>query len=156
MDVPDPGAYDVLKAFKANRDKCDYCRRLHAPFGSRDRRFPKLLREEDITRPDGTTYEVAGDIARNVTGGVMLLPREDPKRNQVPGPAHYCLHPYVSSSVLKKSFNSSLSKPKMIAALEKVEKEALQPGCRCTKKKLRCFAEPEDKYKHCSPSRTRL
>ncbi|XP_076657918.1 uncharacterized protein LOC143362023 [Halictus rubicundus] len=152
VDVPDPGAYDVLKAFKANRDKCDYCRGLHAPFGSIDRRFPNLPREEDITRPDATSYELAGDIAKNVTGGVLLLPPKDLKKNQVPGPAHYCLYPYESSSVLKKSFNTSLSKPKIIAALEKVEKEALQSGCRCTKKKLRWFAEPVNKYKHCSPS----
>nr|XP_031843844.1 sperm-tail PG-rich repeat-containing protein 2-like [Nomia melanderi] len=94
VDVPDPGAYDVLTAFKANRDKCDYLsRRLPAPFGSRASRFPKTLREHDVQRPDPTTYDVAGDISSNVAGGVISFPLRDPRKPKAPGPARYCVRP---------------------------------------------------------------
>ncbi|XP_024868958.1 sperm-tail PG-rich repeat-containing protein 2-like [Temnothorax curvispinosus] len=50
-DVPDSGAYEVLSAFKANRDRCDFlCRRLTPPFGSRASRFP-IIPEDDFRVP---------------------------------------------------------------------------------------------------------
>lgn len=46
-DVPDPGAYEALSAFKTNRDKCDFlCRQLIPPFGSRACRFPTILKDD--------------------------------------------------------------------------------------------------------------
>ncbi|KZC09607.1 Uncharacterized protein C4orf37 like protein [Dufourea novaeangliae] len=91
-DVPDPGAYDVSPAFKANRDKCNFpSRRLPAPFGSRANRFQKMLRSDDVQRPEPGTYDITVDIGKGVVGGVISLPREDSNKTRVPGPAHYCV-----------------------------------------------------------------
>ncbi|XP_076545822.1 sperm-tail PG-rich repeat-containing protein 2 [Osmia lignaria lignaria] len=49
-DIPDPGAYEVLTAFKANRDRCDIlCRPV--PFGSRISRFPPTPRKDKDHMP---------------------------------------------------------------------------------------------------------
>ncbi|CAK9802167.1 Sperm-tail PG-rich repeat-containing protein 2 [Anthophora quadrimaculata] len=146
--VPDPGAYEVLTAFKTNRDKCDFLSRRSAPpFGTRSRRSGFC----DITSdtPDPTSYHLAGDISRNVKGGVLprtIIKEETPR---APPPTRYCIHPYFTSSFLKKSHNVTLGKPKIIAALEEEEEPKAGPRCPCTKKKLRWFTTPIDYYQHC-------
>ncbi|KOC61810.1 Uncharacterized protein C4orf37 [Habropoda laboriosa] len=89
--VPDPGAYEVLTAFKTNRDKCDFlCRRSAPPFGTRSRRSGFC----DITMdtPDPTSYHLATDVLKNAKGGSMarsIIKEETPR---APGPTRYC-HP---------------------------------------------------------------
>ncbi|CAL7943303.1 unnamed protein product [Xylocopa violacea] len=146
-DVPDSGAYEVLTAFKATRDKCDFlCRRLAPPFGTRSSRLPKRI---EVVAPDPTTYYLATDISENVRGGVINpSPRRTKAPSLDPGPAHYCIHPYLSSTLLKRSFNVTLGKPKVIANLAKQEKHK---GSRCprTRKKLGWFAKSIRERKTC-------
>nr|XP_012148879.1 PREDICTED: sperm-tail PG-rich repeat-containing protein 2-like isoform X1 [Megachile rotundata]XP_012148880.1 PREDICTED: sperm-tail PG-rich repeat-containing protein 2-like isoform X1 [Megachile rotundata]XP_012148881.1 PREDICTED: sperm-tail PG-rich repeat-containing protein 2-like isoform X1 [Megachile rotundata]XP_012148882.1 PREDICTED: sperm-tail PG-rich repeat-containing protein 2-like isoform X1 [Megachile rotundata]XP_012148883.1 PREDICTED: sperm-tail PG-rich repeat-containing protein  len=138
VDVPDPGAYEVLTAFKANRDRCDVLRR-RAPFGSRVSRLPRTQDDKHPT-PDPTSYEMAGDISMNVKGGLMFLPSSIDEAKPGPGPTHYCIHPYHASSMLKKSFNVKLGKPKVIK--EMIEKEKSRKArCPCTRKTLRWFTK---------------
>ncbi|XP_070161370.1 sperm-tail PG-rich repeat-containing protein 2 [Polyergus mexicanus] len=110
-DVPDPGAYEALLAFKANRDRCDFlCPELIPSFGSRACRFPMTL-ESDFHVPGPAHYNLSGDISKNVKNGVICYaPRERKEDIKGPGPLHYHIHPYIASSVLKKSFNVTLGK----------------------------------------------
>ncbi|XP_071567392.1 uncharacterized protein [Temnothorax nylanderi] len=89
-DVPDSGAYEVLSAFKANRDRCDFlCRRLTPPFGSRASRFP-MIPEDDFRVPGPAHYDLRRDISKNVKNGVIYsAPREKKKDVKGPGPLHY-------------------------------------------------------------------
>ncbi|XP_018053258.1 PREDICTED: sperm-tail PG-rich repeat-containing protein 2-like [Atta colombica] len=89
-EVPDSGAYEVLSAFKANRDRCDFlCRRLAPPFGSRASRFP-MIPEDDFHVPGPAHYDLRGDISKNVKNGVIYsAPREKKMDIKKPGPLHY-------------------------------------------------------------------
>ncbi|XP_017766211.1 PREDICTED: sperm-tail PG-rich repeat-containing protein 2-like [Eufriesea mexicana] len=145
--APDPGAYEVLTAFKANRDKCDFlCPRMAAPFGTRSVRRLQIARD-DKDLPDPTYYDVSGDISENAKGGVIPRSRPIDDTPVTPAPDRYCIHPYLSSSVVKKSFNVSLGKPKAIAELEEQEKQNKGARCPCTRKKLRWFSPSVQEYK---------
>ncbi|KYQ54243.1 Uncharacterized protein C4orf37 like protein [Trachymyrmex zeteki] len=96
-DVPDSGAYEVLSAFKANRDRCDFlCRRLAPPFGSRASRFP-MIPEGDFHVPGPAHYDLRGDISKNVKNGVIYsAPREKKMDVKGPGPFHYHVKCWVT------------------------------------------------------------
>ncbi|XP_018367205.1 PREDICTED: sperm-tail PG-rich repeat-containing protein 2-like [Trachymyrmex cornetzi] len=147
-DVPDSGAYEVLSAFKANRDRCDFlCRRLAPPFGSRASRFP-MIPEDDFHVPGPAHYDLRGDISKNVKNGVIYsAPREKKMDIKRPGPLHYHIHPYNASSILKKSFNVTLGQPKTIQRINEVQTPWQH---RRSKKILRWFAISREKYQHCS------
>ncbi|XP_046142150.1 sperm-tail PG-rich repeat-containing protein 2-like [Osmia bicornis bicornis] len=133
----------------------------HAAFKSRTNRFPKAQKDREIalTRSlkvrasshDPTYYEVAGDISMGVKGGAMSLASsaDEKFRKSVPGPSHYCIHPYLSSSILKKTFNVKLGKPKVIAEMMKQEEPGTKVHCPCKRKKLRWFAMGPKAYQHC-------
>ncbi|CAD1473894.1 unnamed protein product, partial [Heterotrigona itama] len=128
---PDPGAYDVLTAFRANRDKCDFlCPRLAPPFGTRSSRLPKSPRDiEDM--PDPTYYNLASDISENVRGGVIPESEKIEEISFAPSPTRYCIHPYLSSSISKRSFNVTLGESKVITNWTKHEKGKKDPRCPC-------------------------
>ncbi|XP_067207433.1 sperm-tail PG-rich repeat-containing protein 2-like [Linepithema humile] len=90
-DVPDPGAYEALSAFKTNRDRCDFlCRRLAPPFGSRASRFPVISKGIDFHVPGPSYYDLRGDISKNVKNGVICYaPREKKENIKGPGPLRY-------------------------------------------------------------------
>ncbi|KAK1126878.1 hypothetical protein K0M31_004499 [Melipona bicolor] len=89
--APDPGAYDVLTAFRANRDKCDFlCPRLAPPFGTRSSRLPKSPRDvKDM--PDPTYYNLATDISENVKGGVIPESEKIEEISLAPPATRYCV-----------------------------------------------------------------
>ncbi|KAI4494484.1 hypothetical protein M0802_008805 [Mischocyttarus mexicanus] len=147
IDAPDPGAYEALTSFKANRDRCDFlCRRLAPPFLSRARRVLEITKGIDMTVPAPTHYTILYDISKGVKGGVIPYSRRDKeKKKKVPGPQDYCINPYIDSSVIKKSFNVTLGKPKFIGEKKRV-KNRLKPS----KKTLRWFVTPIEDYRHCS------
>nr|XP_033188842.1 sperm-tail PG-rich repeat-containing protein 2-like [Bombus vancouverensis nearcticus] len=89
--APDSGAYEVLTAFKANRDKCDFlCPRLAPPFGTRSKRLPKSPRDiKDM--PDPTYYNVITDISENVKGGVIPESEKIAELSFSPPPTRYCV-----------------------------------------------------------------
>ncbi|KYN31534.1 Uncharacterized protein C4orf37 like protein [Trachymyrmex septentrionalis] len=97
-DVPDSSAYEVLSAFKANRDRCDFlCRRLAPPFGSRASRFPMI---PEFHVPGPTHYDLRRDISKNVKNGVIYsAPREKKMDVKGPGPLHY--HDIASSQHMR-------------------------------------------------------
>ncbi|XP_072754212.1 uncharacterized protein [Anoplolepis gracilipes] len=148
-DVPDPGAYEALSAFKANRDRCDFlCRQLiPSPFGSRACRFPMTLKG-DFHVPGPAHYNLSGDISKNIKNGVICYaPRERKEDIKAPGPLHYHIHPYIASSVLKKSFNVTLDKSKIIKPINEIQTPWQH---RRSKKVLRWFAVPRKRYQHCT------
>ncbi|XP_018397188.1 PREDICTED: sperm-tail PG-rich repeat-containing protein 2-like [Cyphomyrmex costatus] len=147
-DVPDSGAYEVLSAFKANRDRCDFlCRRLAPPFGSRASRFP-MIPEGDFHVPGPAHYDLKGDISKNVKNGVIYsAPREKKMDVKGPGPLHYHIHPHITSSVLKKSFNVTLGQPNTVQKINDIQTPWQR---RRSKKTLYWFAVPREKYQHCS------
>lgn len=51
---PDAGIYETLKAFKRNRDKCEFPM-LHVPFGTRGTRSSKIW--FDTKKTPGTSIE---------------------------------------------------------------------------------------------------
>ncbi|XP_046815309.1 sperm-tail PG-rich repeat-containing protein 2-like [Vespa crabro] len=148
IDAPDPGAYEALTSFKANRDRCDFlCRRLAPPFLSSARRVLEITKGIDMTVPASTHYTILYDISKGVKGGVISYSRRDKeKRTKIPGPQYYCINPYIESSVLKKSFNVTLGKEKFIGEKKSV-KGRLQRGY--TRKTLRCFSKSYKDYRHC-------
>ncbi|KAM0728430.1 Sperm-tail PG-rich repeat-containing protein 2 [Formica fusca] len=147
-DVPDPGAYEALSAFKANRDRCDFlCPELIPSFGSRACRFPMTL-ESDFHVPGPAHYNLSGDVSKNVKNGVICYaPREKKEDIKGPGPLHYHIHPYIASSVLKKSFNVTLGKSKNIKTINEIDTPWRYQR---PKKVLRCFAIPRKRYQHCT------
>ncbi|XP_011691565.1 PREDICTED: sperm-tail PG-rich repeat-containing protein 2-like [Wasmannia auropunctata] len=149
-DVSDSGAYEVLSAFKANRDRCEFlCRRLAPPFGSRASRFPMILKG-DFHVPGPAHYDLRGDISKNVKNGVIYsAPREKKEHFKGPGPLHYHIHPYITSSILKKSFNVSLGKPRTIERMKSKNEIQTPWHHRRPKKTLRWFAVPRERYQHC-------
>ncbi|KAL2716643.1 sperm-tail PG-rich repeat-containing protein 2-like [Vespula squamosa] len=148
IDAPDPGAYEALTSFKANRDRCDFlCRRLAPPFLSSARRVLEITKGIDMTVPASTHYTILYDISKGVKGGVISYSRCDKeKKTKIPGPQYYCINPYIESSVLKKSFNVTLGKEKFVGETKKV-KSRLYRGF--SKKTLRWFATPLKDYRHC-------
>ncbi|KAF7410340.1 hypothetical protein HZH68_004721 [Vespula germanica] len=148
IDAPDPGAYEALTSFKANRDRCDFlCRRLAPPFLSSARRVLEITKGIDMTVPASTHYTILYDISKGVKGGVISYSRCDKeKKTKIPGPQYYCINPYIGSSVLKKSFNVTLGKEKFIGETKKV-KSRLYRGP--SKKALRWFATTHKDYRHC-------
>ncbi|KAG5327879.1 STPG2 protein, partial [Pseudoatta argentina] len=167
-EVPESGAYEVFSAFKANRDRCDFlCRRLAPPFGSRASRFP-MIPGDDFHVPGinlskyqivykaffycyactgPAHYDLRGDISKNVKNGVMYYaPREKKMDIKGPGPSRYHIHPYIASSILKKSFNVTLGQPKTIQRISEVQTPWQR---RRSKKILRWFAISHEKYQHC-------
>ncbi|XP_026825708.1 sperm-tail PG-rich repeat-containing protein 2-like [Ooceraea biroi] len=151
-DGPYPGAYEALSAFKANRDRCDFlCRRLAPPFGSRASRFPTIPKSLDFhvpgTKRGPSHYDLRGDISKNVKYGVICYaPRERNKEIKGPGPSHYRIHPYIASSVLKKSFNITLDKSEIVKPSCKIQKSSCH---RRSKKTSRYFVVPRRTYQHC-------
>ncbi|XP_011068530.1 PREDICTED: sperm-tail PG-rich repeat-containing protein 2-like [Acromyrmex echinatior] len=146
-EVPDSGAYEVFSAFKANRDRCDFlCRRLAPPFGTRASRLP-MIPEDDFHVPGPAHYDLRGDISKNVKNGVIYsAPREKKMDIKGPGPSRYHIHPYIASSILKKSFNVTLGQPKTIQRINEVQTPWQR---RKSKKILRWFALSHEKYQHC-------
>ncbi|XP_017876456.1 sperm-tail PG-rich repeat-containing protein 2-like [Ceratina calcarata] len=145
-DVPGPGAYEVLKSYKRNRNKCEFLCPTTAPaFGTRSSRMPKQV---VLETPDPTYYNLATDIAENVKGGVISQSRRHHERPLAPSPNRYCIHPYLSSSVLKKSFNITLGKPKVV---EKLEPTKQKKRCPCRRKKLLWFTVAPREYWECQP-----
>ncbi|KAG5315012.1 STPG2 protein, partial [Acromyrmex insinuator] len=146
-EVPDSGAYEVFSAFKANRDRCDFlCRRLAPPFGTRASRLP-MIPEDDFHVPGPAHYDLRGDISKNVKNGVIYsAPREKKMDIKGPGPSRYHIHPYIASSILKKSFNVTLGQPKTIQRINEVQTPWQR---RQSKKILRWFALSHEKYQHC-------
>ncbi|XP_020279765.1 sperm-tail PG-rich repeat-containing protein 2-like isoform X2 [Pseudomyrmex gracilis] len=153
-DIPDPGAYEALSAFKANRDRCDFlCRRLAPPFGSRASRSTMISKDVDFhvlctDRFAGPShYDLRGDISKNVKSGVICsAPRERKEDIKGPSPAHYHINPYITSSVLKKSFNVTLGKARSANDINEIQRPWRY---RRSKKVLRWFAAPLKMHQHC-------
>lgn len=117
QEVPPPGSYETIKAY--DRTQCKQERRFHYPerssFLSSATRFsvvPEIRSAQpDLENPGPGVYEVQTQACGRSALMVTRTQRFKQFMNDVPGPGYYTFPPSRKNTVLKGTFNVTLSNP---------------------------------------------
>lgn len=135
-DAPPPGSYEVAKSFDKTQGKVLYGdthkiteskKKINGGFLSSTKRFsqPRDVRHKkaDLELPGPGHYDIKEP---DVPGGNLVTKESRFKQydNNVPGPGSYQLSPLLQHSVLKSTFNATLTNP-VAKALEELNEQKM-------------------------------
>jgi len=135
-NAPPPGSYEVANSFDKTQGKVLYGdthkfseskKKINGGFLSSTKRFSQprdgLHRKPDLDIPGPGSYDVK---APDVPGGNLVTKESRFKQSisDVPGPGTYQLSPLLQHSVLKSTFNATLTNP-VAKALEELNEQKI-------------------------------